>query len=95
MSMICSLKERSPNKSMYQLFFDFKRELEKHNIDTFILTVMESVMMEFIDLAISIGYLQLNVSRNMLEELLYNFIHNEAYIDKIEEINNVKKKQIA
>ena len=94
-TMICSLKERSPNKSMYQLFFEFKREIEKHNIDTFILTVMESVMMEFIDLAVSLGYVQLNVSRDMLEELLYDFIHNEAYIDKIEEINKMKKRQLA
>jgi hypothetical protein len=92
--MVCSLKERSPNKSPYQLLFDFVQELETHNIDTFVKMIMHEKILEFLYLAAEMGFIEIKSTKEKLEELLYDFIHAEKYIDKIEEIDSGKKRRV-
>ena len=82
--MICSLKERSSNKSPYQILFEFVKELEKHNL--YVLT--KEMFLDLLKQMADIGVIEIKIDYQLLVDIIDKFLYNEFFPDNVLEIDN-------
>jgi hypothetical protein len=93
-TLICSLNEREPRKSIYQILLEFNKAFEDHCFDVFMKYVFKKSLEAFIQFAINIGILDLNELLIKLYKVWDDFWREQAYDEKIIEIeDNVKTRK--
>jgi len=95
-TMLCSLKEREPRKSIYQIVLEFNKSFEDHCFEVFTKYVIKRTITVLIDYMVSIGISLPEDINIKLDEILLGFWNKDSYEDKIVEIvDNGKKVRVA
>ena len=93
--MICTLKERKPQKSSYQLLLDLEFEFEEYCYEMFFAYKFKTKTVEFIDFALKKGLTKIIDLKEFVNELLDEFLSKEFYDDKIIEVDNMQNDIVA
>ena len=89
--MLCSQKEREPQKSMYQIVFEFNMSFEAHCIEIVNRYFFSSNIESFLEFAESLGLVTIRELREQCKGVLDSFFASEFYEDKIIEIDEIDK----
>jgi hypothetical protein len=92
--MICSLKEREPEKSIGQLVFEFDRQVKDYCIELFVKYLMKLTFKEFINEVKYKKYVNLLDLIPVYDDFIDEFFSRD-YIDRIVEVDNNKTKALA
>jgi hypothetical protein len=84
--MICSLKEREPEKSIGQLVFEFNRQVEDYCIELFVTYLMKLTFKEFINEVKYRKYVDLEDLIPVYDDYIDEFFSRD-FIDKIVEVD--------
>ncbi|MCL2065553.1 MAG: transposase [Candidatus Cloacimonetes bacterium] len=93
--MICTLKERKPKKSSYQILLDLQFEFEEYCYEMFFAYKFKTRTVEFVDFAMRKGLTYISELRALMNELLYEFLSKEFYDDKIIEVDTMQNDTVA
>ena len=83
--MICSLKERTPAKSIGQLVFEFGRQIEDYCIEMFVKYLMKKSFREFVNEIKNKKYVHIEDLIPLYDDFIEEFFSRD-YIDKIVEV---------
>jgi hypothetical protein len=92
--MICSLKEREPEKSIMQLIFEFGRQIEDYCIEMFTKYLMRVSFREFIKVVKYKKLVHIDELIPLYDDFIDEFFSRD-YCDKIVEVDNNKNKLTA
>jgi len=90
--MISSLKERTPEKPIGQLIFEFGRQIEDFFIEMFVKYLMKKTFREFINDVKNKKYVHLEDLIPLYDDFLEEFF-NRDYIERIVEVDITNNKK--
>ena len=93
--MICSLREKDPKRSMYQIVIEINNDFVDHCFQVFVSYVLKKSILDFIKYAESKGIITLVELIDKYEKMYNDFITSDIYEEKIiESGDKMKKKRV-
>jgi len=93
--MVCSLKEKQPGKSIYQLLFEFSKEIEETCFELFLLYMFKMKCIDFLKYSLKKNILSVHELICNYDSTIETFFNSEWYEDKIVEAELYQNKEIA
>jgi hypothetical protein len=93
--MLCSQKERHPEKSTEQLVFEFCNQFEEFCLEMFLQYWFIAMAKKFLEFSRKKGFMLIEELIESYEQMIEDFFEKEWFEDKIVEVDNCKKELIA
>jgi len=93
--MVCSLKEKQPGKSIYQLLFEFSKEIEETCFELFLLYMFKMKCIDFLKYSLKKNILSVHELICNYDSTIETFFNSAWYEYKIVEAELYQNKEIA